>query len=393
MKRATAALGHLLLAQPMSAYATCNQQSGVFIDRIRILAPCLHRPLGKQGQLLDPETGEVTFGATGIQHSMEEGNAGVHVQSKQVSRELGARAILIECCPPKVLQGHNLFGHAVLQDYVYEILDRVTRALGIEVRPEDRAMWRAGNVHLTQIHLTANFTCPRDLIVPIIDAIDLSNRHGKQRILPTWITLGFTPRGRSTYHCATLYDKLEEMGSYPFPWPTSRYQRMLVAEARASFRVEIKLYSQGLKSLSKSMGGVDLQRVSNWARVDVSAVFFHVFGTYEIVEAVQPVPSSAQIAVLKPKELGVFTNWLLGRSVKDQFANRGTARNYVKGIQAKTGVNVGVDRPAEVQPSVDLGKLFSPENVRSVPGLAVGSRYYSPPSVSSAANAEDGAEE
>ncbi|CAE6732820.1 phage/plasmid replication protein, II/X family [Paraburkholderia nemoris] len=386
MKLATAMLGQSLLAQPMSAYATCNAQSGVFIDRIRILAPCLHRPLGNQAQWIDAESGDITFAAGAIQQSLEDGKADVHVQSKQVSRQsdvVWARALLIDCCPPKVLQRHNVFGHAVLQDYVYRILDRVTRVLEIDVRPEDRAMWRAGLVHLTGIHLTANFTCPRKQVVPIIDAIDISNRQGKQRILPSWIALGLTPKGRSTYHTLTLYDKLEEMGPYPFPWPTTRYQRMLMAEAGKGLRAEVKLFSQGLKSLSESLDGIDLRRVAGWAGVEVSALFIHVFSKYGIVNAVQPVPTPEQIELLKLKEMKVFANWLLGRSVKEQFSNRGTARRYVKVIQEKTGVNIGVDRRAEVQPAVDLKKLFAPGNVRPVPGWAVGTRYYSPPSLSS----------
>lgn len=397
MKLATAMLGQSLLAQPMSAYATCNQQSGVFIDGIRILAPCLHRPLGKHGQFLDPDTGEITYGATAIQQVLEDGHGKVYIHSKQIDRRLNAAcAIIIDCCPPKVLQGHNVFGHAVLQDYVYEILDRVTRVLGIEVRVEDRAMWLAGEVHLTGIHLTANFTCPRELVVPIIDAVDLSNRQGKQRILPSWITLGLTPKGRSTYHCVTLYDKLEEMGPYPdpFPWPPTRYQRMLMAEAGRGFRAEVKLYSQGLKSQSKSLAGVNLKTVRDWARVDVSALFFNVFDQYGIVHAAQLAPTDAQLKSLKPKELNVFTNWLLGRSVKEQFPNRGTARRYVQVIQEKTGVNIGVDRRAEVQPAIDLKKLFAPENVRPVPSWVVGTRYYSPPSLSSdTADSSDDADE
>lgn len=384
MKRTAiaATAGQSLRPQPVSAYATRNPQSGVFIDRIRILAPCLHLPRGKPVQICDPETGEIFFGATAIQQSLEDGNADVYIQSKQISHQLkAARAVLIDCCPPKVLQGHNLFGHAVLQDYVYEMLDRVTRALGIEVRAEDRAMWLAGEVHLTGIHLTANFTCARELVVPILDAIDFSNRKGKQRILPTWLTLGLTPKGRSTYHALTLYDKLEEMGA--FLWPTTKYQRLLSVEAEKGLRAEVKLYSQGLKSLSGGLGGLNLKKVASWAKVDVAALFFEVFNRYRIVYAVQPVPTGAQLKLLKPKELQVFTNWLLGRSVKEQFANRGTAGRYVAVIQRKLGVNIGVDRRAEVQPAVDLKALFSLGNVRPVPVWAVGTRYYSPPSLPS----------
>lgn len=371
MKQAAATLGQSLLAQPMSAYVICNQQSGVFIDGIRILAPCLHRPQGKHGQILDPDTGEITYGATAIQQSLEEGHGKVYIHSKQIDRRLGAaRAILIDCCPPKVLQGHNVFGHAVLQDYVYEILDRVTFMLGIEVQPEDRAKWRAGIVDITEIHLTANFSCPRELVVPIIDAIDLSNRHGKQRLLPSWITLGLTPKRRSMYHCLTIYDKLEEMGVKPQP-PNIFHHRMWV-EASNGLRVEVKLYSKGLTTRY-------LRSVANWAAVDVQALFFMVFDSYKIAYAVQTVPTIAQLGALKQKEALAFTNWLLGRSVKDQFPNRGTRANYVRVTKEKLGVDISVDKRAEVQPAVSLKEVFVPVNIRPVPRWAMGTKYYVPP--------------
>lgn len=379
MKPNTALHGQSLRAQPMSAHATCNQQSGVFIDRIRITAPCLHRPLGNRAEWTDPDTGLITHAAGGIQQALEEGHADVYVQSKQVSRGLGAKAILIDCCPPKVLQGHNVFGHAVLRDYVYEILDRVTRVLGIAVRPQDRAMWRAGNIDVTGIHLTANFTYRREQIVPIIDAIDLSNRHGKQRILPTWIGLGYTPNGRSKYHTVTLYGKLEEMGEKPEP-PTINHHR-LWGEAGKSLRVEIKLFPHGLdaQSKSKSFGGYNLKKVAGWAGVDVAALFFHVFGKYHIVYAVQPVPTLAELKVLEPKELNAYLLWDKGYSLKELFPNRGTAGRYATVIQQKLGVNIRVDRRAEEQPEIDLKELFTPGNVRPVPNWAKGTKYYVSP--------------
>ncbi|KGU92529.1 phage/plasmid replication, II/X family protein [Burkholderia pseudomallei MSHR4377] len=388
MKRATALHGQVLHAQPVSAYAICNQQSGVFIDGIHILAPCLHRPLGNQGEWVNAKTGAITLGAGAILESLEDGYGTVFIQSKQISRQSrAARAIYIDCCPPKVLQGHNVFGHAVLHDYVYEILDRVTKSLGIDVRPEDRALWRAGAIHLTEIHLTANFTCPRNLIVPIMDAVDRANRQGKQRILPTWIKLGLTPSGNSTSHTLTLYDKLEEMAGL-FPWPTTRNQRRLLQEARdGGLRAEVKLHSQGLKSLSETLGGIDLTTVASWARVNVAAVFFDVFRGYEVVHAVQPVPTVAQVQLLKLKELNVYTNWLLGRSLKEQFSNRGTARRYATVIEQKTGVNIRVARWSdEARPAVDLKDLFAPTNVRAVPDWALGTRWYSPPCSLSDAN-------
>jgi hypothetical protein len=63
----------------------------------------------------------------------------------------------------------------------------------------------------------------------------------------------------------------------------------------------------------------------------------------------------------------------------------------VKVIQAKTGMNIGVDRRTEVQPAVDLKTLFAPQNVRPVPRWAVGTKYYSPPVLLLVINDEDSA--
>ncbi|KGC91205.1 phage/plasmid replication, II/X family protein [Burkholderia pseudomallei] len=314
---------------------------------------------------------EITVGATAVKRALHDGYDTMQVRSKEFSPD-GSLAYLIEIegCPPKVLQRHNLFGHAVLQDYVYEILDRVTRRLGIEPSDDEREEWRRGGVGITEIHLTANFTCPREYVVPIIDAVDQNNRQGKQRQHRTCITLGFTPKRRSKYHTLTIYDKyVELLEKFKNPGP---YQTKVLAEAAQGIRAELKLFSMELAQLK-------LQYVMRWADVDVAALFFEFFAKYRIVYSIQTAPAHKLLNRLTTKERNVYRLWLGGIDVKDQFASRTTALKYVRVLQQKLGVNVGAARRPERGAVVDLKQVFSPGNVRPVPVWAFCTPYYSPP--------------
>ncbi|WP_321894612.1 phage/plasmid replication protein, II/X family [Paraburkholderia heleia] len=357
----------------MSAYATSNQQPGVFIDRIKIKAPCTHRPTGKVLTYFDEDLGvEITVGATAVKRALQDGYDAMQVRSKEFSKD-GSLAYFIEidCCPPKVLQRHNMFGHAVLQDYVYEILDRVTSRFGIEVSDDDREEWLRGGVGITEIHLTANFTCPREHVVKIIDAIDQNNLQGKQRKHRTCITLGFTGKRRSKYHVLTVYDKyVELLEKFKNPGP---YQTKVLAEAAQGIRAELKLFSMELAQLK-------LQYVMRWADVDVAALFFEFFVKYKVAHAIQAFPAHEPLKRLTTKERNVYQLWLAGVDVKEQFASRTTVLKYVEAIQQKVGVNVGVARRPEGKAVIDLKQVFSAANVRPVPGWAFGTPYFSPPS-------------
>src|SRR5471030_1174001 len=142
----------------------------------------------------------IPSGATANQHVLRDGGEKAYVRSKQIDSSTGmANMMEVHCCPPLVLQKHNLFGHADLLRYVYEIMDLLTKRLGIEVDPFDREAWRRGGIGITEIHLTANFGCPRDDVQPIIQAIDENNPDAKQRTIASCITLGYSPKRRSTF--------------------------------------------------------------------------------------------------------------------------------------------------------------------------------------------------
>ncbi|WP_238880339.1 tyrosine-type recombinase/integrase [Achromobacter xylosoxidans] len=98
----------------------------------------------------------------------------------------------------------------------------LTAALKISPTDEVDQEWAAGQVGLTEIHLTANFWCP-PIQASIIDAIDENNRTGKIRDRETCISLGYGPQGRSVHHTATVYSKYEPLRKeWKAPGPRQR---------------------------------------------------------------------------------------------------------------------------------------------------------------------------
>jgi hypothetical protein len=171
-------------------HTTADQVVNVHIDWITILAPLRHRPTGQPVYFDDETLGLVPMGATPNQQILKDGGKKARVHSKAIDPGSGmATLIEVQCCPPLVLQKHNLFGHKDLLRYAYEVMDLLTKRLSVEVDPFDREEWRRGGIGLTEIHLTANFACSRNDVLPIIQAIDENNSQGKHRDRKTCVTL------------------------------------------------------------------------------------------------------------------------------------------------------------------------------------------------------------
>lgn len=312
----------------------------------------------------------VPMGSTANQHILKDGGAKAYVRSKEIDSSTGLATVMeVHCCPPLVLQKHNLFGHADLLRYAYEIMDLLTRRLSIEVDPFDREEWRRGGIRITEIHLTANFGCPREDVQPIIQAIDENNPDAKQRTIASCITLGYSPKRRSTFDMVTVYDKkLELMNQWKNPGP---YQTKLIAEAAKGIRAEVKLYSQGLRNR-------ELHYVSRWNDVDVAALFFECLGKYKLRYAIQRLLTADELDMLSNSERKAYQLWLYGEPITEQFS-RTTAWKYAKNILKKTGIDISGSRRPEALPEIDLASIFVPENVLPVPAWAIGTEYYFAP--------------
>lgn len=347
-----------------------SQAGHIHIDRIKVNGPMEHSPIG---ELFYKAVGEEGFvvpvGSSAFKPKSKRKLADVYTRSKDVQDDGKALMLEIDCCPPKLLQKHNFFGHADLLDYTYAVFDLQTRKHGLIVLPDDRDYWRTGQVGLTLIHLTGNFRCPSSAKLPIIDAIDQNNREGKHRDCETCISLGHTEIRRSVYHGATVYDKAVVLrGDWKKFGP---FQAKLIALADGSIRVEIKLFSQWLIQR-------DLQYVMRWADIDVDALFFEILGKYNIQNAIQPLMTEDEQAMLSRAGRRAYLLWLNGESLSDHFS-RTTVWKYNSEILAKTGIDMRGDRRPDKLPLVDMVEILTPENLVPVPEWAIGTQYYWPP--------------
>lgn len=332
---------------------------------MHVYLPCEHQAIKQLWFGLDPETRALNHcGASEENVSLIEGASTVKVCSKGVRQDGGATQLEIECCPPKVLQRHNVFGHSSLQDYVLGVADLVTDQLGIKIEKQDKKSWRDGNVKVTGVHLTANFKCPAEYVVSIIDAIDENTRYGKRRDREGHIALGYRER-RSKYHVLSAYNKWDELrrsfGNSPGP-----IRQELMRSVCSAIRLEVKLFSQYLSNPRRP-----LNRLCYWSDVNVEDLYFEILERYDLPSAIQPKLTLDEIAMLTTAEKRVYQLWLAGIDVKDQYNSRTTVNRYTETIQEKTGINVKARRRPDALPEIDLESIFCRENIIPVPDWLV----------------------
>ena len=349
--------------------------ANIHIDKICITAQWTHTPTGKPHYFDEDGLGVIPSGsATANQKALKDGGEQAYIKSKGIDDYGVAHQIEIRCCPPLVLQKHNLFGHCVLQDYVFAILELAAARLGLPVSATQRAEWESGDVSITEIHLTANFGCPESAVVPIINAMDAAYTQGKWRSEETSITVHMAKKRRSKNHALTVYSKALQLismfrtangGKRP-----GKYQTMLIDEAYKGIRAEVKLYSAGLKDLGLGV-------VRNWAQENVTELYFSVLNKYKVALCIQPLLTDDELEVLSNAERKLYTLWLSGATLKDHYC-RGSLWKYAKSIGDKVNMNIRGGLPEKLPP-VDTGEIFVPENVLPVPEWAIGTEYYSPP--------------
>lgn len=342
------------------------QAGNIHIDHITVSGPLDHAHLGEGFYKAIDDHSTVLVGASALKPKRNRNSDDVYVRSKEVQPNGRAHRFEIDCCPPKQLQRHNLFGHADMLDYTYAMFDQQTRKHGIYVDPGQRQEWRTGQVGLTETHLTGNFWCPPSAKSAIFDAIDQNNPKGKHRDLETCISLGHSEKRRTVHHGLTVYCKWTQMKE---EWKKpGRIRMKLLDLGYRSLRIEIRLFSQWLKEN-------ELGYVMRWEGVDVNALFFKLLATRNITNSIQVLLSEDQLAVLSPAERRAYLLWLNGEDLKNHFS-RTTVWKYNKTILTRVGMDMRGSRRPEPQPPVNLAELLVPENIVPIPKGAIGSKYY-----------------
>lgn len=343
-----------------TAQATPALGGRIHIDRMTFCGPLKHEPLGDLIYKHFPDLGWVPVGASAYTPKRRR-NAlpdEMFVKSYDVQDDELAYKIRFDCCPPQVLQGHNVFGHANALDYVNAIFEQQLAKHGRSVTPTERDLWRTGRlIYMSEVHLCGNFWFPPHLKAMLLDAIDQANRSGKHRDIVSCITLGFGPTRRSNAHTLCLYDKLplllKEWGS------PGTSQAKLLELADGSIRIEVRLYEGGLAHRN-------LKSLQQWINLDVDAVFFELLAGYNVSNAIQPLLTADEEKMLGKSELVTYTLWLLNQDL-DRFLSLSTICRHRKSIKKATGMDIRSHRRPERLPVVDLSELLVQSNIVQVP--------------------------
>ena len=347
-----------------------KKHPNIHIDRIRVLIPCKHQTIGKLWFDADEETGEIApAAASAMKYSDADSLGGALVHSKVISKDGTASYLFIDCCPPLILQPHNVFGHSILSDYVYAVADLITRKLGIKVCKEDRKAWRE-STKVTGIHITASFNCPAEYVEHVIDAIDANTRKGKHRDEIKQIALGFTGKRRSKYHVLSIYYKWDELQK-PFGPNPGPARKKLLEVMKNAIRAEVKLYSQFLSNRRRP-----LQQVSDWDDVDLKELYFEVLDKYDLQFSIRPQLTVDELTMLTSAEQRAYQLWLAGVDVYQQFTSRTTRLAHIKNIKKKTGIDIGGRRRPDKLPALDLREIFCSSNLIAVPEWLKDSPYF-----------------
>lgn len=345
----------------------------VHIDRIDIGGHLTHQPLGHVFYAIyDGEP--VAAGASAVKPQPSKSAEDVYVRSRHIegADEL-ATWLEFNCCPPQILQGHNVFGHGDMQDYVSAIFERIVAKFPLKLRPtpEEWERWHSGNVQVNHVHLAANFFIAEGLKMPTFDAIDRNNPKGKKRDHLTSISLGFNGDRRSEYQAATVYCKGVELQT---KWKRpGKYQTSIIKLMNGAIRVEVKLFRKALKQLG-------LSRVKDWAGVDVNKLFFDALAKFNIANSIQPLLTEDERQALTNKERLAYVAWLEGHQLAD-FMGRGTVWKHVKAVKDKVGIDMAAHRRPDKLPALDMKEVLLRSNIVPVPDYLPGlpnRRYWAP---------------
>jgi hypothetical protein len=385
---------------PSSLTTLKNRIGHVHIDRLTVSGPLDHKPIGEPLYKAFPGSDESVYcvGTEAVRPNKRKKREqdDIFIKSHTVGQDDRTYRVRFDCCPPQVLQGHNVFGHNGVRDYCYEIFQQQTRKYERPPTPEDEEYWRTGQVEVSHLHLTGNLWCPPDYKMMIFDAIDANNRSGKHRDSDTYIRLGLLRSGsHSPFHTATIYDKFCLLAhGWRFPGPL---QTELLEIAEHSIRLEFKLYSQWLRTHGVDLHGnivnlIELRKkdpeaakafkrlhwASSWDYVDLDRLFFQLVGKYDIRNAIQPLLTEDELKMLTKAQRRAYIHWLNGEHLEDHYGR--TARHTLAcGIYEATQIDINAHRRPEKLPQIHLADVFCSENLVAVPdGLLGTERYWQP---------------
>lgn len=344
----------------------------IHIDRFTLNGPLNHDPLGELFYSFSDLLGPVVAGSSAYTPKRRKNPRpdDIYIKSSMVNDQKMAQRLLFDCCPPQILQRHNVFGHGDLLDYCYAIFLGQLAKHGLTATPQEHDWWKTGrSITVSEVHLTGNFWVPPHLKMMFVNAIDEANRSGKHRDIESCIALGFNATRRSTQQGVCIYDKaplLLKQWSKP-----GEYQAKLMEYIDGSIRIEVRLYEGGLAYR-------DLKSAAKWADVDVNQLFFEILSGFNVGNAIQPLLTADEEKELTKSELITYVLWLLKQDIR-RFLSASTISRHARAIKAKVGMDILCNRRPERLPQLDLTQILTVENIVPVPDWLIEMGRYRAP--------------
>lgn len=263
--------------------------------------------------------------------------------------------------PAKFLQGHNLFGSNDVRGLLFDVLEAVTTAVGIEPSAEDRTAWLRGDIRLSRLDLTSMYELPT-----FSDVGSWLQAAGK--------TASVKWRGRGHYQDGTLYFGKVAKGKRSSPWQMKLYHKgaevlvpghklaetlgereRLIEWASDKLRIEVTLRTQELQRLG-------LLYVRDWDEERVGRTYEAYLSKLDIGEQ-QMVDVEVEES-LKPSLRAAYALWKTGCDMRSVFPRR-TFYHYRKQIMAVTGADIGtlcsVDNVVPLRRTLEARPVGAPE--------------------------------
>jgi hypothetical protein len=333
------------------------------IDLLDIRIYFQHKPFGTL-RFLKREDGTdgVTKCLTKNVNLYDDG-AVIHVTSLN-----NGKKIAIRCCPPKVLQGHNIFGTNNVIGLANKLIKYVLAALGLNASQEQVNAWERGEFEIQAIDITHRFAVESHPLVSRL--ITHLVRTTSLRFRPTPICPGIGVRMLAPCRQANwlFYDKLLEFEDKRKK--EAKYLRALIGknsdtdaienllrqEASMNMRAELKLEKNYLKENRLSHG-------SAWGRGKAKEIYFQELELLRL----GVIPSVEYAKVLldrltEPKLRQTFIVWFHGENLST-YGNRQTLRGRQNAILNAVGIDILNDAMPLKNPPLNMADVFDADNV------------------------------
>jgi hypothetical protein len=292
----------------------------------------------------------------------------------------GGKRLRLYFCPPKVLQGHNLFGVDDIRTLISKCVPRILKLAQITATPYEVQRIREGKVTLNEVHIAYNFRLPAGAIRPLIEqTIRAAPQQWKIQRLKRGI--GFTIFAGSRSRYFIVYDKgLEfvETGKRYFTdrlvnargFDKARWylrRRRLLKYAVNTLRVELRLLYRYLRVPSRS-----LYRADAWTLERPHELFFLETKNLKFPRSVR-INRVESIIHRAPRNLkGALIAWQAGHDPRDSLSTRSyyRHRNEIRRL-----FKIDIARPlfnSQDTSAVTWRGILRPEGILDAPDWAAG---------------------